>query len=129
MSAAVAVTGPTFSPADRLMRRLLRVEHAQRKCALIEARSAFTGSIILTGIRCALTYLVIPIAGPTVGIVGSGGHLLGAIVSVAALLTSTTSMRKFWIANHKYRWHYTAFAAVIITYMIVSLGSELFYWL
>ena len=111
------------------MRWLLRVDQGSKKRALVDARSAFSTSIVISAVRCMLTYLLIPLAGPTVGIVGSAGRPVGAILCLAGMFTSTRSMRKFWIANHKFRWYYTAFAAIILTYMVVSLISDVIYWL
>jgi FtsH-binding integral membrane protein len=122
---AIAQGQPT---ADRFMRWLLQVDKAQKRRALVDARSAMSKSILISAVRCMLTYLIIPLAGPTVGIVGSAGRPIGAVLCVAGMYTSTRSMRKFWIANHRMRWVYTVFAAVILTYMVVSLIGDIIYW-
>ena len=50
--------------ADRFMRRLLRVEGAADPGAILGAQKAMTSSILVSAVRCTITYLLVPILTP-----------------------------------------------------------------
>lgn len=102
------------------MLRLLRLP-AERSGTDAEARSAFQQSIVISSIRCLLTYIVFPFVLPTVGFLASIGPLLGVVVSLAAVVSITISMRRFWRVRHAKRWHYTILAGVMLCFIVVLL--------
>lgn len=110
------------------MRRLLRVPPASDRTSLLDARSAFGRSVIITGIRCMITYLVIPILG-ALSVLGTGARPLTVALSAAGIFFAVRSARRFWLANHRYRWAYTAFAAIIVTYLTYGLAADLYFLL
>jgi len=113
------------TPADRFMRRLLRVEGPPQRGAIFGARDALSRSLLVSAVRCILTYLVIPVAVPAVGFL----DVLAAPVSIAlcalAAALSVRSVRRFFLAGHPKRWAYTAFAAVVEVFLAVALVSDL----
>ncbi len=115
------------SEADRFVRRVLRVTPSTDPVAVKEAQRAMSTSLVVSGLRCLLTYLVIPLAGPT-ALIGNFGHPLSALLCVLAIYMSTRSMRRFWRANHRYRWHYTIFAVAIISFLTVGLITDIISW-
>lgn len=105
------------TPADRFMRRLLRLPEGKTSTAA-EARSAFQKSIAITACRCIVMYLVLPFVLPIVGVASGVGPVIGLIIGFLAIIAIVYSIRRFWRADHPKRWHYTVFATVIIGFLV-----------
>jgi hypothetical protein len=121
---AATTTTPAFTPADRFMRRLLRVGDAVDPGALLGAQSALSKSILVSAVRCTITYLLIPILGSAIGLLDVFGPLLSIALCLFAGFMSIRSMRRFWIANHPKRWAYTAFASVVLVALTVGITLD-----
>jgi hypothetical protein len=107
------------------MRRLLRVEPSADAQSSREATRAMSSSIVISGLRCLLTYLVIPIAGPAFHLAGSVGRPLSIALCFLAAYFSVRSMRRFWVSNHRYRWAYSTFAFIVIAYMAYGVSTDI----
>ncbi|MFN3255540.1 MAG: hypothetical protein ACE37B_07580 [Ilumatobacter sp.] len=105
------------SPADRFMRRLLRLPEGKTSTAA-EARSAFQKSLAFTTCRCLLMYIVLPFVLPLVGIARGVGPVIGIVIGLLAMVSIVYSIRRFWRADHSKRWHYTVFGTVIIGFLV-----------
>jgi hypothetical protein len=88
-----------------------------------------SSSIAISGVRCLLTYLVIPIAGPALHMANSIGRPLSMILCLLAAYFSVRSMRRFWASNHRYRWAYSTFAFILIAYMAYGISTDVAYLL
>ncbi len=84
----------------------------------------FEVSIWISATRCLLTYIILPFVFPIIG-VSANDHAIGLPVSVIAVIADVASIRRFWRADHKYRWHYTALAGAIICAMLVLIAGDL----
>ncbi len=115
--ANAVATEPERSSADRFMRRLLRLSNEPRMSAA-DARSAFQKSLAVTACRCVLLYLVFPFVLPPLGLAVGVGPVIGIIIGLVAMASIVYSIRRFWRADHSKRWHYTAFGAVIIGFLV-----------
>ena len=109
------------TPADRFIRRLLRVGDVVDKNAIVGARRSTTTAIVVTGIRCTITYLVIPILAPFVGLLDTLGAPISIALSSVAIVMGTAGVRRFWIADHRARWSYTTFIGVIFLLLAVGI--------
>ena len=111
------------------MRRLLRVGDQVDKDAIFGARRSTTTAIVVSGVRCIITYLLIPILAPFIGLLETIGAPLTIALSVVAILMGVSGVRRFWIADHRARWAYTVFIAVVVIFLsagiIVDLGAVL----
>jgi hypothetical protein len=123
-AADVAVPTRTLSPLDRRMKRLLRLPVDGPRGSTTSARKVFEVSIWISATRCLLTYIVLPFVFPIIG-VSANDHAIGLPVSVIAVIADVASIRRFWRADHKYRWHYTALAGAIICAMLVFIAGDL----
>jgi hypothetical protein len=110
--------------ADRFVRRLLRVETAPPASAN-QARSAFRTSVLVAGVRCLLTYIVLPFVLPFIGLAAGVTPIIGAIIGVVAIVCIVSSMRRFWRADHRARWGYTAFGTAMIAFLVVLVIRDL----
>ncbi len=97
------------SVADALARRLLRVENAAPR-ALMPMR----GSLLLSAIRCILSYVAIPLLLPIAGWLAPIAAPLSLAVTVLALVMAVVSLRRVWLADWSKRWAYTGFASVLL---------------
>jgi hypothetical protein len=116
---------PARSGADVFMRRLLRVDDAQPRLREDELRSAFSRSILVSATRCIITYLLIPFLGPVLGLAAGVGPVVGIPVGALAIVFNVKSMRRFWRADHRFRWHYTAIGGTVIGMLVVLIALDL----
>jgi hypothetical protein len=110
--------------ADRFMRRLLRIEGAPEPGAVFGAQKAMTSSILVSAVRCTITYLVIPILTPILGVLDVLSAPLSIVLCTLALVMSGRSLRRFWKADHSKRWHYTALVVVVWSFLAVALAKD-----
>jgi hypothetical protein len=77
----------------------------------------------LSAARCTLTYLVVPLAG-SLGPLGVVHGYLAVLLGLGAAVCSVQSTRRFWMADHGRRWHYTGFAAVVLVLLAVGVAVD-----
>lgn len=116
----VSVAQPSFSPADGVMRRLLRVPATDRRAAG-SAERAVRVSIVISAIRCLITYLAVPILIPITAVAGLVATPISIALCVFALVNGVIGVRRMWVAQHRYRWLYAGFMAVVFAVLIVAL--------
>ena len=83
-----------------------------------EAERVFSKSVIISGIRCVLTYVIFPFVAPLVGITASTGAVVGVIIGVVAIVFNVLSIRRFFAADHPYKWWASALNAAVIVLLI-----------
>ena len=107
------------------MRRWLRAGDVVDKNAILGARRSTTAAIVVSGIRCIITYLLIPILAPVIGISDAASAPMTIALSALAIVMGVTGVRRFWMADHRARWAYTIFIAVIVALLIVGIVLDL----
>ena len=73
-----------------------RTEVAAAPAAQAEAQRAFNMSIIVSGIRCTLAYVVLPFVTPFLGLAPGVGPAIGIPIAVVAIVANVVSLRRFW---------------------------------
>lgn len=129
MTAAATETTPTEAPpaalssADRFMLRLLRLPLSPEPSVAGQgkAQSAFQTSIVISGLRCLLTYIVLPFIAPFVGMAASLNAPLGILVALVAMVSIIASMRRFFGSQHRRRWAYATLGGLMFGFLIVTL--------
>lgn len=127
---SAAVDAPPAAPAversaaDVFVRRLLRVDERQPRLGEEELRRGFSQSMVVSGIRCVITYLLIPFVGPILGVAAGVGPLIGLPIGALAIVFNVKSMRRFWRADHRYRWHYTAIGGLVVAMLVVLVVRD-----
>lgn len=117
---------PQESAADRFMRRLLRVEKVERSVkAERDAHRGFRIALVVTGIRCLISYLIIPIGVPILGLSGLVAAPIGLALCVVAVVNGVLSLRRFWKADHRSKWIYTWFIAFVFAVLAVAMTSDI----
>ncbi|MFP4148484.1 MAG: hypothetical protein ACLFUG_08555 [Nitriliruptoraceae bacterium] len=107
---------PARSAADRLARQVLRIGETDHQALL-----SLKGSIWLSGVRCIITYALLPALAPVVGWVGVLARPLSVLLVLAAMVLSIHSLRRVWLADWSRRWAYTGFIAVVLVLLSVVL--------
>ena len=114
----------SHSPADRFMRRLLRLPLDGPKATAADAQRAFQTSIIVATFRCLLMYIVFPFVLPALGLASDVGPAIGLVISVTAIVAICMSIRRFWRADHSKRWHYTVLGTTVMAFMVVLIVQD-----
>ena len=52
-------------------------------------------------------------------------HTLLFVLSVLAIVLGYQSLRRFWLADHRLRWHYTVFIAVVWVLLLVGIAIDI----
>lgn len=121
-SPATTVLPPGRSAADATMRRLLRVP--DRAVEVGDVHRLFSGSILVSALRCLLSYVVFPIAAPAIGAAGGVAPAVGIPIAIVALFFDARGIRRFWLADHRYRWPVTALYLAVMALVCVLLGEN-----
>ena len=109
--------------ADVAMRRILRIPdgHTATERA---AQRAFSTSVLVSAVRCVLTYLVLPFLAPALGLAAGVGPAVGIPIGAVAIACNIMTIRRFWAADHRWRWAYTAIALTVITLLLVLMVDD-----
>lgn len=109
-------------PADVFMRRLLRVR--DERASGTSAERLFGKSLLLSTVRCLLTYIVLPLLKPVVDLSGGVGPVLGLVIGTISAVAILASMRRFWAADHRMRWGYTVIGGAILVLLVVQAVGD-----
>jgi hypothetical protein len=120
VSVPVTAAAASRSSADRRMRRLLCLPEDAPRVSIIDAQRAFGKSVALSGVRCLLTYVAIPLLGPLVGASGAVGPVLGLILGTVSMVAIVFATRRFFAADHKYRWWYAGIGGTLFVLLAVQ---------
>jgi len=112
---------PTRSRADEAMRRLLRIPEQQAPIDESETHRIFSASILLSALRCLLSYIVLPIVLPAIGLARGVGPVISIPIGLLALTFDYLGIRRFWLADHHQRWAFSALYAVVGGMVLVLL--------
>lgn len=121
--------GETLPQKDRglesrmsvIMRRILRIpEVKQTPAQERKAERLFSVAILISALRCTLSYVVLPFViplfglGATVGV----GPVIGIPLGIVALFFDVKGIRRFWLAQHRYRWQMTVIYLLVIVLVL-----------
>ena len=104
------------------MRRLLRLPAGADPGQTAE--KAFGTSLLVSTVRCLLTYVLLPILKPVVDLSGGVGPVVGLVIGAVSAAAIVYSMRRFWRASHRWRWGYTAIGGGILVLLTVQAVGD-----
>src|SRR4029079_3565528 len=81
------------SRADMFVRRVLRIRERPAGVTAASAYSAFQRSMLISAIRCTLTYVVFPFVMPAVGFATGVGPVLGIVIGLIAMICDVFTIR------------------------------------
>jgi hypothetical protein len=114
---ATVPVAPRRGPADRFARRVLRVRDPEGEP---EVHNVFSSSIALSATRCLLSYIILPVLAPWLGALPLIGPVIGVPIGVLALVFDVRAIRRFFQADHRWRWVAAALYLVIMV-MVAAL--------
>ena len=100
------------------MQRLLRVRTGTASDE--SAENVFRASIVVSSLRCLLTYVALPLLKPVADVTGGVGPVLGLLLGLVSVVAIVASMRRFWAASHRFRWPYTIIGGGILVFLVVA---------
>jgi hypothetical protein len=111
---------------DAFMLRVLRVTpHVAGEASSAPAERAFGLSLAVSGLRCILQYVVLPIVLPLIGLAGGFSLAIVLVLDIVALTLLISSLRFFWRTQHPRRFDMLPLAGVIILLVIGSLSFDI----
>lgn len=88
------------------------------------AERRFSQSMVVSGTRCLLAYLVFPFLLPVLGLADSVGPAVGVAIGLVAIVFNGLSIRRFWRSDHRLkRLVITVNAAVIVLLCYLTVGD------
>jgi len=90
-----------------------------------DAQRTFSFAILVSAIRCTLTYVIFPFVLPFAGLAGLG-PIIGVIVSVVAVVANVSSIRRMHAAQHRWRVPVSIINVAMIVLVIALLVIDLF---
>ena len=109
------------SRTDQAVRQLLRVPDEARPIPESQTHRIFGASILLSATRCLLSYIVLPILLPLLGLAKGVGPIIGIPVGMLALTFDVLGVRRFWLADHHQKWLFSAIYAAVGTMVLTLL--------
>jgi hypothetical protein len=86
---------------------------------------AFSASMLISATRCLLTYVVFPWVLPALGVAGGVGPGVGLVVGAVALASNVVSIRRFWAADHRWKWPITALNVGVIALVSTFVADDI----
>jgi len=119
------MTAPTRSTPDRLARRVLCIPQTTRPVKEKQTYRLFNVSIFLSALRCLLTYIVLPVVSPLLGAATDVGVTVGIPLAVVALVFDVRAIRRFFLADHRWRWPMAGLYVVVMALVTALLISDI----
>lgn len=111
---------PQMSRGECALRRVLAVPAGRPRAEDDQAHRLFSVSIALSAMRCLSTYIVLPVVTPLIGPSTGTGPEVGIPLSILALVFDVRALRRFWLADHRWRWNMTVLYGVLML-MVTAL--------
>ena len=112
-SLAVASQAPAPSPA------------AGQLDETAEAARVFSLSLVISGTRCLLAYIVLPWVLPLLGLAKGVGPAIGIAVGVLAIVFNVLSIRRFAASKHAWRRPVMALNCAVIAGLLVLITIDI----
>ena len=92
-----------------------------------QANRAFSISMLISAVRCTLTYVVFPWVFPAIHASNNSriGPAIGIVVGTTALLSNGFSIRRFHRSGHRWRWPVTAINVAIIVLVTILVVQDI----
>ena len=117
MTDTAGATTPLDAKADS------EAAHPDAQLAGAEEASArsLRFSILISAIRCTLTYVILPFAAPLISFAPGVGPAIGIPIALVALWANVASIRRHWGSDHRWKWPVSVLNAGIIVLLVILL--------
>jgi hypothetical protein len=117
--------GTRSAPSLGAVATALPVERTTDPAPDDAATRAFSISILISAVRCVLTYVVFPWVLPAVGVAGGVGPGIGLVVGVVAIASNVASIRRFWAADHRWKKPITVLNVAVIVLVTILVAQDI----
>ncbi len=93
--------------------------------SLGQTQRAFSLSMLVSGIRCVLAYVVLPFVTPLLGLAPGVGPVLGIAIGTVAIAANVFSLRRFWRIHHPWRRPITVLHISVIGFLLVLIALDI----
>lgn len=114
-----------YGRADRLARRVLWVRAPETASGEAGVHNIFSSSIALSATRCLLSYIVLPVLAPWLGALPLVGPAIGVPVGLVALVFDVRAIRRFFLADHRWRWVAAALYLAVMAMVAFLVGRDI----
>ena len=90
-----------------------------------KAQNTFSTAMVISGIRCAFTYVIFPILAPALGVASGVGSGIGLVASIVGIVANLYSIKRFHASNHQWKWRITALNIAVIILLSVLLVLDI----
>ncbi len=118
--------------ADGAVNKFLRIKAVDKTQSQQEAaQRLFSVSMVISGFRCILSYVILPFVLPLLGVGATAGvgPAIGIPVGVIALAFDARGIRRFWAIGYRYKWQMTTIYLMVmalVSYLVVVDIVQLF---
>lgn len=91
----------------------------------VSAERAFGFSLLFSGVRCVLQYVVLPFILPLVGLTTDAAVPVTLAINLVALLSILYSVRRFWQIDYKHKWQYLPIAVTAVIMLSAFIVLDL----
>ena len=88
------------------------------------AARTFSVSMVVSGVRCVLAYVVFPWLLPVLGVTGGVGPGVGLAIGTVAIGFNVWSIVRFWRADHRLKWLVIPINVAVIVLLLVLVGFD-----
>ncbi len=89
------------------------------------AQRGFSRSVLISGIRCTLTYVILPLVTPFIGLAPNVGPVVGLTVGTVAIAANLFSIRRFWRSDHRWKIQATVLHCSVLALLAVLMVLDL----
>ncbi len=82
-------------------------------------------SVVVSGLRCTLAYVIFPWVLPAAGVAGGVGAGVGLAIGAVAITFNVLSIRRFWGADHRFKWPISAVNCGVIVLLCIMAVIDL----
>ncbi len=90
-----------------------------------QAQRGFSRSILISGIRCTLTYVILPLVTPFIGLAPGVGPVIGLTIGTVAIAANIFSIRRFWASDHRWKIQATVLHCSVLVLLAVLMVLDL----
>ncbi|MEE2768282.1 MAG: hypothetical protein VX833_03615 [Actinomycetota bacterium] len=85
----------------------------------------FSTSMVISGVRCMLAYVVFPWLLPVLGVTGGVGPGVGLVIGTVAIGFNVWSILRFWRTDHRLKWTVIPINLAVIVLLLILVGFDI----
>jgi hypothetical protein len=91
----------------------------------IDIHRGFSRSIMVSALRCTLTYILLPFVAPFLRLAPGVGPAIGLPLGFVAIVSNGLSIRRFWRADHRWKKPVTVLHVIVIGMLAVLIYRDI----